>query len=577
MKFGVLALDYDGTIADHDVLDSGVRAAIAAARAQGIVVVLVTGRILADLRRVAGDLRIVDAVVAENGAVIAFPASGRTAVLGEPAPEAFLEGLRRRGLSAHTGESVVELDASAAAGALEVIRETGAPLVQVFNRARQMVLPRGITKGIGLRRALRTLRLSVHNAIGIGDAENDHDLLRACEIGVAVGWGSESLKAGADEVLEGHGPPDVAAYIRRALAKPRLSPASAGRRRLLLGHHDGDLFSLAVRDRNVLVTGDPRSGKSWVTGLLCEQLIFHEYSVCVIDPEGDYTGLEALPSVTVLGGHGGAPRPRDLLTAMRHPDASVILDLSQIGHDEKVDYITTLLPTLAELRRRTGIPHRIVVDEAHYFLHEPDLPRRLDLELGGYTLTSYQPARLHPAVLSHTEAHLVTRTTDADQAAALAQAAGIDDVAGLQQILGSLQIGEAVVLPDAKATSRNPKRLHLIARLTPHTRHRQKYLDVPVTESRAFVFASRGARPGERPRTLRAFAEALTRTPEDVAAGHAARSDFSRWIADVFGDHRLAAGVRKAELQHRIGWTTDLQDAIIAAIRERYEVSPPDL
>ena len=38
-----------------------------------------------------------------------------------------------------------------------------------------MVLPQGVSKGAGLRAALSALRLSVHNAVGIGDAENDHD------------------------------------------------------------------------------------------------------------------------------------------------------------------------------------------------------------------------------------------------------------------------------------------------------------------------------------------------------------------------------------------------------------------
>ncbi len=46
MKFGVLALDYDGTIARDGVLDLDVKAAITEARARAIVVVLVTGRIL---------------------------------------------------------------------------------------------------------------------------------------------------------------------------------------------------------------------------------------------------------------------------------------------------------------------------------------------------------------------------------------------------------------------------------------------------------------------------------------------------------------------------------------------------
>ena len=49
------------------------------------------------------------------------------------------------------------------------------------------------------------------------------------------------------------------------------------------------------------LTGDAKSGKSWVAGLLCEQLILHGYCVCAIDPEGDYSSLEGLPGVTVLG------------------------------------------------------------------------------------------------------------------------------------------------------------------------------------------------------------------------------------------------------------------------------------
>jgi hypothetical protein len=70
LKFGVLALDYDGTIARDGVLDPDVRTSLAELRAHGIRVILVTGRILSDLERVAGDLKFADAVVAENGAVI---------------------------------------------------------------------------------------------------------------------------------------------------------------------------------------------------------------------------------------------------------------------------------------------------------------------------------------------------------------------------------------------------------------------------------------------------------------------------------------------------------------------------
>src|SRR5271157_1171144 len=184
MKFSVLALDYDGTIAREGVLDPEVRAAIAEVRAQGITVVIVSGRTLSDLQRVAGDLGFVDAVIAENGAVLRFR-NGYSQPLGQPPPEIFLAELKRRGIAFSTGQCIVEADASFAQSILAVIRELELPLVLLFNRSRLMVLPQSISKATGLRAALRAFRLSAHNAIGIGDAENDHDLLMACELGVA--------------------------------------------------------------------------------------------------------------------------------------------------------------------------------------------------------------------------------------------------------------------------------------------------------------------------------------------------------------------------------------------------------
>jgi hypothetical protein len=262
MRFSVLALDYDGTIAHEAVLDPEVRQAIREVRAHGMTVVLVTGRILDNLRQVMGALRLVDAVVAENGAVIAFPASGRSVVLARPASEPLLQELRRRGIEARAGACVIETAADAAHDVLDVVRQLELPLVLLFNRGRLMVLPQAVSKATGLREALAVLRRSTHNAIGIGDA----------------------------------GPPAVAAYIRRVARNQRLPAIRATRHRLLLGvDTDDDLPNeLAMMERNVLVAGDPRSGKSWVAGLLCEQLILARYCVCVIDPEGDYRTLEAL-------------------------------------------------------------------------------------------------------------------------------------------------------------------------------------------------------------------------------------------------------------------------------------------
>lgn len=190
MKLMVLALDYDGTITTGDRPDPEVLTAIEEIRRQGVVVVLVTGRRIADLQRAAGDLRFLDAVVAENGGILAFPHDHRTIQLGQAPPAIFLEELKRRGIPAEAGQCLVETDARHAVEVLSVIRDLEVPLVLLFNLGRLMILPQGISKATGLHAALRRFRLSEHNAIAIGDAENDHALLKACEIGAAVEWGS---------------------------------------------------------------------------------------------------------------------------------------------------------------------------------------------------------------------------------------------------------------------------------------------------------------------------------------------------------------------------------------------------
>jgi hypothetical protein len=575
MKFSVLALDYDGTIAGASGVDPALRDAIAAVRAKGVVVLLVTGRILHDLFVAAGDLHFVDAVVAENGAVIFFPGSGYERVLAPAHAPELVKALRADNVPIEVGRAVIETDAGDAPRVLAAIRRLELPLVLAFNRGRLMVLPQSVSKATGLKQALTVLRLSPHNAIAIGDAENDHELLKVCEVGVAVGWGSPALQAIADRVVPGTGPADLAPYLHELASLRRVPAPMKTRRRLRLGYlDDGRPFDLAVRGRNLLVAGDPKSGKSWVGGLVCEQLILEGYCLCVLDPEGDFTSLEALPRVTVYGGADPLPRPRDLLRALRHPDGSVVVDLSHVAHQEMVDYIRNLLPGLAALRWRTGLPHRIVLDEAHYVLADQAVGPLIDLELNGYILMTYRASQLQPAILASTEAIVVTRESDPHEVHALAALCATCQASGRApdwaHLLGSLAVGEAVVLPMTEETRGEVRRLHLASRLTPHARHAAKYVDIPVPMARAFVFERTNGAPRVA-RTLREFVAEIETSPRESLAAHLRRGDFSRWVADVLGDYPLAVTLRRMEHEHRTRGTEGVAHRLSEAIRSRYE------
>ena len=574
MKFAALALDYDGTIATDGVLDPGVRQAIAEVRQRGIAVVLVTGRRLADLRQVAGDLGCFDVIAAENGAVLEFPSSGRHALLSHPPPAPVIRELRRRGIDFVAAESVIEAEGNTAPAILDVIRTLEQPLVLAFNRNRLMVLPQAVAKSTGLRHALFALRISIHNTVGVGDAENDHDLLDACEVGVAVEWGSAALRMIADEVIQGRGPEAVASYIRRLSRQPRLAAAQMGRRRLLLGHrHNGDPVSLAVRGRTILIAGEPGTGKSWLAGLLCEQLILQGYCLCIIDPEGDYRSLESLPGVISLGGDDPPPHARELLRALRHPDMSVIVDLSKISHHEKREYLSTLLPLLVTLRRRTGLPHKILLDEAHHFLAGRESCRCIDPELAGYILVTYRVSGLEASLRTAADAVvMVTRETDPIEADTLRSLCRPPSATFAPATFGDLATNEAALLPGAEEAHGEICRFQIAPRLTAHVRHQTKYLDMPVREDQAFLFSSEG-RPGPRARTLKAFTGLLVTLPADRLEGHLQRHDFSRWIDGVFRDHPLAVHLRGVESAVGTDDAREIAESIAQAIRARYETA----
>jgi hypothetical protein len=397
-----------------------------------------------------------------------------------------------------------------------------------------------------------------------------------CEVGVAVNWGSPALKAAADHVLSGDGPADVAPYLR-SLAATRLVPAPRHtRRHLLLGHTmDGQALELAVRGRSVLVAGDPKSGKSWVTGLLCEQLILYGYSLCILDPEGDYASLQALPGVTVMGGADPLPRPRELVRALRHADTSLVIDFSHVSFEEKRQYIRTVLPALATLRRETGLPHRIVLDEAHYFLGGNDASRLVDLDYAGYTLTSYRASGIHPDVLASAQVLVVTRESDPADARmlrALCRRCKVErtDADWIATFAG-LTIGEAAVLPVTDEAHGDVRRIILAPRLTPHVRHQTKYVDIPVVEHRGFVFTSNGTGKPRHVRSLKDFVKALEEVDASTLDGYLRRSDFSRWITDVFGDYPLAQAIHRLENEYRAGVRKDVALGITQAVRSRYE------
>ncbi len=535
--FRVVCVDYDGTIALGPRPTDAVLAAIARVRAGGRQVVLVSGRIIEELLSDFADAaQHFDAIVGENGAVVWR--NGRTRAVAPRVSDELEFQLVKRGVRSRRGIVILAMDAVHDQAVLRACVELGLDAQLVRNREALMVLPAGVSKGSGLQEALAELGLSYHNAIGVGDAENDLALLESCEVGVAVGNAVRSLKDHADIVLEDSGPPAIVQFLEVDVPRglPGVEPR---RRRIVLGRtDDGSIVSVPGSRVQVFIDGPTGAGKSHLAGLFLERLHDAGYTACVIDMEGDHALLGQLRGVLTLGGREPLPPPEEVGRIVRHRFSSIVLDLSLREPEIKHAYARELLEQLTSVRQQCGLPHWIVVEEAHALPSESLDRARAE---GSLCLVTYQPDWLPGATRQAAD---IVLTVEAPEQVRMRTTRD----------------------PDASVCFRPD------IRQTPHVRHRRKYAEGRVPYERGFTFRDGHGAVGAHVSSLAELRSELSRAPANMLAHHAAQRDFSRWIRDVFQDELLAASVRRAEASFRMDRVELFRSAFREFIGLRYEL-----
>jgi len=219
MHYLALASDYDGTLAQDSHVSDEALAAIRRLKASGRKFILVTGREVPELESVFPDYKVCDAIIAENGALIVWPEHGREEVLGEPPPEKFLTEVVHRDIKPFSvGKVIFATWRPHETAVLDIIQSLGLEYQIIFNKRAVMVLPSGINKATGLKKALERMNLAPANLVGVGDAENDHAFLESCAVAAAVGNALPLLKDRCDVVLTADHGACVVELIDRLLA-----------------------------------------------------------------------------------------------------------------------------------------------------------------------------------------------------------------------------------------------------------------------------------------------------------------------------------------------------------------------
>jgi len=571
--FRAVALDFDGTLAEGGQPGAEVLSSLSRARARGVSVVLVTGRILSELREVFPDVHAhVDSVVAENGAVLARSFGTRTLVA--PVDPALTQALARRNVTCRRGRVLIACRASDEATVLEEVHNLGLDCHVLRNRSELMILPAGVTKGAGLLEALGDLGLSHHNTIGVGDAENDHSLLEVCEVGVAVANAIPALRDHADVVLSRPDGRGVAALLTGDLLAGR-EHVYSNRWQITLGEDDtGNAVRLPASQLNILVAGGTGDGKSYVAGLIAEQLIGLGYSLLVVDPEGDHVGLGQQREVLVVGGEANLLPASDVARLMRHRYASVVIDLSSLGRLEQVRYLDGLPAEVQAQRTTSGLPQWVMIDEAHTALGRDGAALAVfEPAAKGHCLVTWRPEDLSADALAGIDA-VIAVSGERPGGALVDITAAVADVSRAR-VADLLSVGpRRAVL----AWRRHPGTVIPFTpseRITPHRRHEHKYEVLGVPPAHRFYFRRSDAQlTGATASTVPELEYELVRCEPDVLRHHCPGLDFSRWIRHLFDEEDLARAVQAVEAKVRRDSPTAVVESarvlLIAALQGRH-------
>ena len=544
MRYHALASDFDGTLAEHGKVDAKTLAALQRARDAGRKLVLVTGREWPDLRATFAEYKIFHQIVAENGALLVDPETGEETVIATPPPESFAVRLRERGVQPlSVGRVIVATWHPHETEVLEAIRDLGLELQVIFNKGAVMVLPSGVNKASGLRQALERLRISRHNCVAVGDAENDHALLEQSELGVAVANSVPVLKERADWVTHAARGDGVGELIEEWLSSDLYArPPKPGRHMLTLGKRsDGSDYSIPAHGSKLLVCGSSGSGKSTFTGALLEELTDEEYQYCVIDPEGDF---QTSPGHVVRGDAEHAPDPAEAVKALSVTPLNIVLNLLGVPLEQRPAFARVLLEKIKAEQEQSGRPHWMVIDEAHHMLGtDADVsPDDIYDVTSSLLLVTVHPERLHDKELGLIDTFVVVGASPRETLQAIARAHHVT-IPSFGET--TLTAGTALVW-----SRRNPNELITLSSVEPRQerrRHRRKYAVGELGPDKSFYFRGPKGALNLRAHNLVLFMQVADGVDPDTWSYHLQRSDYSRWLREAVKDHDLADEVSAIE------------------------------
>jgi len=543
MRYRVLATDYDGTIAHHGAVPNDVVESLKALKASGRAILLVTGRELDELKAIFPEHTIFDLIVAENGALLYNPATLEETKLGDPPPPAFVHTLQARGVQPlSAGRVIVATWEPHQATVLEVIKEFGIERQIIFNKGAVMILPPGINKAKGLETALDNMGYSLHNVVGVGDAENDTAMLQAAECAVSVANALPALQNISDWIT----PADHGTGVMQLADRMRETDLQAfdpllQRHYLPLGErYDNSPFELSPYGSSIIIAGSSGGGKTTLTAAFMEILLQRGYQFCMVDPEGDYLEMQG---AVVIGDVNQPPAIDAIMQLLQQPRQSVIACTLALSMEEKPAFLQQLLVAIQELQQHKSRPHWLLLDEAHHLAPEVADPSSFNTltAIRNFMAITTKPELVHKPLIERATTIIAVGDEPHNTLYSFASITG-EDIPEVPDT--PLQKGEALVWhrPSGEAP-------FLVRTLVPQQvlqRHKRKYSTGDMGPD-SFIFTGPENKLKLRANNLQTFVELAQGVDDDTWMFHLKNQDYSKWIRHAVNDDTLAEQVGRVE------------------------------
>jgi len=568
MRYLVLACDFDETLARGGRVAPETVAALERLIASGRKMMLVSGRELDDLLRIFPEAKLCARIVAENGALIYNPATREKKPHGDPPPDQFIRALQQKKIEPlAVGHVIVATMQPHESAVLSTIRDLGLELQVIFNKGAVMILPAGVNKASGLARALQDVCISPHNVVAVGDAENDHALLKLAECAVAVANALPTLKERADFVTESENGRGVIELIDELVNEDLKSRSDRLRRHeILLGHREsGDEVRICPYGVNLLITGPSGAGKSTVTTAFLERLKDQGYQFCVIDPEGDYESFEGAVAV---GTEKQPPNIEEVMRLLRNSQENAVVNLTGVRLKDRPRFFLALLPRLQDLRAQLGHPHWIIVDETHHVLPASweAAPQALPKEFDRFAFITIHPHSVAPQAIASVNT-VIAVGEKADEA--LAQVGKLVDQTPPAMSPFKLDQGEIAIW--MREMKEPPFKVRILPGQTERRRHFRKYAEGDLGPDRSFYFHGPQRKLKLKAPNLLTFMQLGEGVDDETWEYHLKKGDYSRWFRNAIKDEDLAAVAENMERENGVS-PEESRKAIREAIEQKYTI-----